>query len=97
MKRREEQPLGDVLREALEADPVFREKILSIRIQRGWREALGPTILRYTRNLYVKKRVLYVQLSSSVVRQTLLMRKTELIKELNTYARGEAIIDIVLR
>jgi hypothetical protein len=54
-------------------------------------------IRQYTRNVYVKNHVLYVSLTSSVLRSELLLCREKLIKSLNEYAGAEAIRDIVIR
>ena len=68
MKRRNTQTIGEVLRDFFEDNTELYEKILDVRIQRAWRETLGPTINYYTRSLFVRDHILYVSLTSSVLR-----------------------------
>ena len=58
---------------------------------------MGPTITRYTTNLYIRNQVLYVHLSSSVVRQELLMARSMLVRNLNARVGSQVIVDIVFR
>jgi len=74
MKRRNAQPLSEVLKDFLSENTELYEKMMEIRIRRGWGELLGPVILQYTRNLYIKNQVLYVSLNSSVLRNERLCR-----------------------
>jgi len=97
MIRKNTQKIGEVLRDIFEDNTEMYEKILEIRIKRAWGEVLGSMVLQYTRNLYVKDKVLYVSLSSSVLRSELLLCREKLIKSLNEYARSTVIRDIVLR
>ncbi|MDR2389255.1 MAG: DUF721 domain-containing protein [Tannerellaceae bacterium] len=97
MKRRNTQTIGEVLKGFLEEHPELHEKILEIRVQRGWGEILGPMIRQYTRNIYIKNHVLYVSLTSSVLRNELTLNREKLIKSLNDYAAAEVIHDIVIR
>lgn len=97
MKRRNSQTIGEILRDFFEDNTELYEKMMEIRIQRGWREVLGPMIGQYTRNLFVRDRVLYVSLTSSVLRNELLLSKDRLIGSLNQYAGGTVIRDIVIR
>jgi hypothetical protein len=97
MKRKNTQPIGEVLKNFFDDNAELYEKMLEIRIQRGWGEILGPMILQYTRNLYVKNHVLYVSLTSSVLRSELILSRDKLLKSLNDYAGSTVIHDIVIR
>ena len=94
MQGRNDQPIGAVIREFFEENPVIRQKILEVRVERAWGETCGPTILRYTRNLFMKGTVLHVSLTSAVLRNELLMSKAQLIEALNKAVRATAVTDI---
>lgn len=89
--------IGEVLRDIFEENTEMYEKILEIRIKRAWGVVLGDMVLQYTRNIYVKDKVLYVSLTSSVLRNELTLCREKLVKSLNDYARSTAINDIVIR
>ena len=93
MMHRNAQTLGDAIREFFEDNAELRGKILEIRVMRAWGEILGPMVAQYTRNIYVKDKVLYVSLTSSV----LVLCRERLVKSLNDYAGSEVIQDIVIR
>ncbi|MDR1645776.1 MAG: DUF721 domain-containing protein [Tannerellaceae bacterium] len=97
MKRKNSQTIRDVLKGFFEENAELYEKMLEIRVQRGWGEILGPLILQYTRNIYIKNHVLYVSLTSSVLRSELILSREKLIRSLNEYAGSEVIHDIVIR
>lgn len=97
MKRKNTQTLGEVIRDFLEENKSLREKIYISRVERAWTEVLGTMVMQYTRNLYVKNRVLYVSLSSSVLRSELSLSRERLVKSLNEHAGAEVIDDIVIR
>lgn len=97
MKRKNTQTIGEVLRDFFEDNTELYEKMLEIRLQRGWGEVLGPMVLHYTRNIYIKDRVLYVSLTSSVLRSELTLCKDRLLRSLNEYAGSSVIRDIILR
>ena len=52
----------------------------------------GPTT-----NLFIKNQVLYVSLSSSVIRQELMMGREMLIRNLNAQVGSQVIVNIVFR
>lgn len=97
MKRKNAQTLGEVIRDFLEENKALRAKIYESRIERAWTEVLGDMVMRYTRNIYVKNRILYVSLSSSVLRSELSLSRERLVKSLNEQAGAEVIDDIVIR
>ena len=86
MQRRNTQTLGEVLRDFFEDNTELYEKMMEIRVQRAWGEVLGPTIMQYTRNIYVRDKVLHVSLTSSVLRSELTLCRERLVKSLNDYA-----------
>lgn len=97
MRRRNTQTIGEVIREFFEENPELNQRILQIRIERGWGEVLGPMIQQYTRNIYVKNQTLYVSLTSSVLRSELMLSRDKLVKSLNNYAGSQVIQDIIIR
>jgi Protein of unknown function (DUF721). len=97
MIRKNSQKLGDVLGDFFQVNPELYEKILEIRIKRAWGVVLGNAVLRYTNNIYVKNKVMYVSLSSSVLRNELTLCREKLIISLNEYAKSEVIKNLVIR
>ncbi|MBN2660482.1 MAG: DUF721 domain-containing protein [Tannerellaceae bacterium] len=97
MKRNNSQKLGDLLRDFFEENSELYDKMMEIRIQRSWKEVLGPMVMQYTRTVYVRDKVLYVYLTSSVLRSELILCREKLVKSLNEYAGSSVIKDIVIR
>ena len=97
MKRTQALPVGEILHDFYKENPLLKQKILEVRIQRAWGEVLGPMIMRSTQKLFVKNRVLHVFLNSSVLRNELLLNRKRLLKNLNDYAGEEVIGDIIIR
>jgi predicted nucleic acid-binding Zn ribbon protein len=63
----------------------------------SWEEIVGKAINMRTSKIYIKDHILFVHLSSSVVRNELLMLRETLKEKLNQKAGSEVIKDIVLR
>ena len=61
------------------------------------KDVVGPVITRYTTNLFIKNQILYVSLSSSVIRQELMMGREMLIRNLNAQVGSQVIVNIVFR
>ena len=71
-------------------------KIGEARIIAAWSEVLGP-LAQPTDELYIKNKVLFAKLSSSVIRNELSMRRSTLLRRLNEIAGCEVITDIIFR
>jgi hypothetical protein len=67
------------------------------RLVEAWKDVVGPTITRYTSNLYIKNQILYVHLSSSVLRQELMMGRDMLVRNLNNHVGAQVIVNIIFR
>lgn len=97
MKRKNAQTLGEVLRDFFEENKVLHQRLQEKRVEQAWTNVLGPMVMQYTRNLYVKNRILYVSLSSAVLRSELTLCRERLVKSLNEQAGGTVIDDIIIR
>ena len=67
------------------------------RLINAWSKVLGPAVQSYTKNLQIHNQVLFVTLTSSVLRQELLMNRKTLVHKLNDYVKAQVITDIVFR
>ena len=96
MKRVNTQSIGTVLDSFFEQNPTLSVKLAEMRLINSWRTVLGPSISRFTDKLFIKKRTLYVRITSSVLKSELMMCREELIKKLNNEAGREVIDSIVI-
>lgn len=97
MRRKNTQTLGEAIKDFFESNAALHEKILETRVERAWEKVLGPMVMQYTRNVYVRGHILYVSLTSAVLRSELTLCRERLVKSLNEYAGGTVIRDIVIR
>jgi hypothetical protein len=75
----------------------FGEKLSEVSIINSWEGIVGKAISSRTTKIYIKDHKLFVHLSSSVVRNELLMLRETLREKLNRIAGSEIIKEIVLR
>lgn len=94
MKKRNAQPLSLILRRYLREEGL-ETPLNERRLVDSWALVLGPAIASYTRNLYIRNQVLYVQLSSAALRQELMMSREILVRHLNSKVGAQVITDIV--
>lgn len=97
MIRKEVKSIGEALSEYFEENTFLKTQMAEHRAVRAWRDLLGEGVDFYTKNVYFKQGVLYVHLSSSVLRAELLMNKENLIKKLNDYAEMQIVRNIIFR
>ncbi len=96
MRRSHTRKLDDIIREILKDSPAG-QKMKELEVVRLWEELVGKTIARKTTSLQVRKGKLYVELSSSVVRNELMMIRSALTETLNKRLGEEMISEIILK
>ena len=96
MKRNNTEQIGDVLRKFLRQEGL-ESPLNEFRLVEAWKDVVGPTIYRYTTNLYIKNQTLFVHLSSSVLRQELQMQREALVRHLNNQVGAQVIVNIIFR
>jgi hypothetical protein len=97
MIRRKTVRLSETLRLFWKDNPELYHKMLEARVQRLWGELFGPSIAQYTTNIYVKNRILYVSMTSSVVRSELTAMRKRIVITLNKHAGSDVIDDVMIR
>ena len=96
MRKKNTEMLSDVIRQVLgelHLDRPLNEK----RLIDAWPAVLGNNIVQYTSDLSIRNRVLYVALTSSVLRHDLFLSREEIKNSLNKHVGVEVIVDIVFR
>lgn len=96
MKWNDAERIGDIIRKFLQ-EYGLETPLNEYRLVQAWKEMVGPAILKYTSNLYIKNQILYVQLTSSVLREELMMGRELLVKNLNKQVGAEVIVNIIFR
>jgi predicted nucleic acid-binding Zn ribbon protein len=96
MRKSNTETIGAVISEYLKALDIDH-KLREIRLIDSWPHVVGLTIAKKTDKLYIKNRVLFVYLNSSIVRSELLRIRTSLPKALNEKAGSNIIDEVVIR
>lgn len=96
MRRNNTEQIGDLLRKFMREEGL-ETPLNEHRLIAAWKEILGPGIASYTSNIYIKNQILYVHLSSSVLRQELMMGRELLVKNLNRHVGSQVITNIIFR
>ncbi|MFC7773433.1 DUF721 domain-containing protein [Flavobacterium sp. GCM10027622] len=91
-----ESSIGDILKEIIEANKLDKG-LNQISVADAWKNLMGNGVNNYTRNVLLKGSVLYVELTSSVLREELSYGKDKIIKMINEELGREVVKDVVLR
>ena len=93
MFRRDVKNIKDLVMQNLRENGL-ETPLLQKRLIDAWPEVAGPSVARFTREVTIYNQVLYVKLSSPVLRTELSMRRQTLIDKLNHIVGARIITDI---
>ena len=88
--------VGDVLKQIIE-DNKLQSGMDQIDVREAWCNLMGNGVKTYTKNVVLKGTTLYVELTSSVLREELSHGKSKIIKMINEELRRDVVKDVVLR
>ncbi len=91
-----ESSIGDVLKEFIQSNKL-QPGIDQISVKEAWVSLMGNGVNSYTKNVTLKGKTLYVELSSSVLREELSHGKSKIITMINEELKREIVKSIVLR
>jgi len=61
-----------------------------------WEEIVGKTIAKYTKNVYIKDKKLFIKIDSAPLKQELHFQKEQLIKLINEEVGEQVIVDVLI-
>ncbi|MBX2828581.1 MAG: DUF721 domain-containing protein [Flavobacteriaceae bacterium] len=96
-REREHHSLGDVLKEFFASRRKLQKGMEKVSAQQAWHTVMGDAISKYTDHVLLDRDTLYVQLTSSVLREELSYGKEKIIRLLNEELGNELIKKVVLR
>ncbi len=88
--------VGDVLKQIIQANKL-QPGMDQIDVKEAWQNLMGNGVNSYTKNIALRGSTLYVELSSSVLREELSHGKSKIIAMINEELQREVIKDVVLR
>ncbi len=92
----EEVSIGDVLKDFVETNNLDKG-LNKVQVVDVWNAMMGPAIQKYTTGIKLERETLYVQLSSSVLREELSYGKQKIVDMLNEELGRVLIKELVLR
>lgn len=95
-RQNEHQNLSEVLKSFIKENKL-EQGMDKVDTRKAWTKLMGNGVNNYTTNVDLRNEVLYVSLSSSVLREELSFGKSKIIKMLNEELGRELIKKLVLR
>ena len=95
-RKNEEVKLGDLLKNFV-GENKLEKGLNQVRVREVWNEQMGLAIKKYTTGMQLKNETLFVQLSSSVLREELGYGKEKIIRILNEELGDEVVKKLILR
>ncbi len=94
MRRTQTRAIGDILEEFFKR-PYIARKIAEGKLPEFWREVVGEHVASLTNEVRLANNILYVSVSSSVVRNDLFYRRDQLAELINSRA-GMRIVNAII-
>lgn len=91
-----ESSIGAVLNEIIQVNK-WQGGIDDVAVKEAWKNLMGNGVNTYTKNVLLKGSTLYVELTSSVLREELHYGKDKIIKMINEELQREVVKEVVLR
>ena len=88
--------VGDVLKQIIQVNKL-QPGMDQIDVKEAWQNLMGNGVNSYTKNVALRGSTLYVELSSSVLREVISPGKSKIIAMINEELQREVIKDVVLR
>ncbi|MFT6152533.1 MAG: putative nucleic acid-binding Zn ribbon protein [Flavobacteriales bacterium] len=95
-RNKEMTPLKEAIERLLKVYKIS-DKMDEITLRKEWEELMGKAISNKTKRLELRKRVLIIQIESSVLRHELSFSKEKLKESLNRKLKRRAVDEIIFR
>ena len=96
MRRSNANNIGEIIRKLMRS-PKLAEKMNELDALDVWKELIGDSLQKFVVSAKIYKGDLYVKLSSSVLRDELSYKKSELKEKINQKLGKEIVKEIILR
>jgi len=96
MRKSNTQPIHEVIRDLLREMDIDR-KLKEVSLVSQWETMMGRNVALRTSQIYIRNRILYVHVTSSVLKSELLMMRQAITDKLNENAGERLIEQVVIR
>lgn len=95
-RNNDNQPIEDILKEFVKTNNL-QSGLDKVNVREAWANLMGNGVNNYTTSIELKHETLYVQLSSSVLREELSYGNEKIVKMLNESIGKDVVKKLVLR
>lgn len=96
MRKSNTQSISSVLKSYVRENNLER-KLYELDLIKSWESVMGKMVARHTGNMYIQHKTLFIEISSPIIRNELLMMKEEIRVRLNEVVGEELIKTIIFR
>ena len=96
MRKNQTQKIADIISALIKKNGI-EDRLAEVRIKHAWEKLLGKTVTRYTKSIFLKNNILYITLTSSIVKNEIMLMRDDLIRKINEYEGNEIVKKIVLK
>ena len=96
MRKSNTQHIHEVIRDLLREMDIDR-KLKEVSLVSQWESLMGRTVALRTSQIYIRNRILYVHVTSSVLKSELLMMRQAIVDKLNQNAGERLVEQVVIR
>lgn len=93
MERRKEEKVSDILLRFLRQSQL-ETPLKEYQLMQAWYEVCDATIIKHTKDLKIYNQKLFIRTDSATLRTEILMKRSELIHQLNAKVGSAVIMDI---
>lgn len=90
-----DESLGKVI-ERMVAAYGFKHKLQEVKIRAGWESSMGQTIAKYTQNIRLKDKRLYIHIQAASLRQELAYNKDKIVQWANDLLGEKAVEEVLI-
>jgi hypothetical protein len=91
-----ESPISDILNEIIKVNKL-ESGLNQVSVVDAWKNLMGNGVNTYTKNVALRNGILYVELTSAVLRQELSYGKDKIIRMINEELGKDIVKEVVLR
>lgn len=94
MRKSQTQKISDVISDCLRELNIDR-KLKEVSLVSQWEELMGKTVAVRTDRIYIRNRVLFIHVTSAILKNELIMMRNQIVERLNENA-GEKILESIV-
>jgi predicted nucleic acid-binding Zn ribbon protein len=94
MRKTNDKPLKEAIEQMLNVYKIKR-RYDETAVVAAWPELVGKSVANRTKELFIRDRKLFLRIESSVIKNELMMIRTQIIDKINEEAKGILVTEIV--